>query len=143
MSDFELHKYSGMAYESAQIITFSENSFKALPDVDEEMKFHLDVSSVEVHNLTQEEFYILMLTNLPIPPTQHKNSHGTPWEFSYNLLSLLYAASTAASTAASKPFSCKAQTPSIVVPPGEHTASTSFLGCSPLSRISFALPSTA
>ena len=56
MSDFELHKYSGMAYESAQIITFSENPFKALPDVDEEMKFHLDVSSVKVHNLTQKEF---------------------------------------------------------------------------------------
>lgn len=56
MSEFELHKYSGMAYESKQIITFSENPSKALPDVDEEMKFHIGVSAVEVYNLTQKEF---------------------------------------------------------------------------------------
>ncbi len=56
MSGFELHKYSGMAYESKQIITFSENPSKALPDIDEEMKFHIGVSALEVCNLTQKEF---------------------------------------------------------------------------------------
>ena len=56
MSKFELHKYSGMAYDSKQIITFSENATRALADVDEEMKFHTEVSAVEVCNLTQEEF---------------------------------------------------------------------------------------
>jgi hypothetical protein len=56
MSEFELHKYSGMAYESNQIITFSENPSMALPDVDEEMKFHTGVSSIQVSNLTQKEF---------------------------------------------------------------------------------------
>ena len=56
MSEFELHKYSGMAYESNQLITFSENASIALPDVDEEMKFHVGVSSVQVSNLTQKEF---------------------------------------------------------------------------------------
>lgn len=56
MSEFELHKYSGMAYESNQLITFSENPSRALPDVDEEMKFHVGISSVQVSNLTQKEF---------------------------------------------------------------------------------------
>lgn len=56
MSEFELHKYSGMAYESNQIITFSENLSIALPDIDEEMKFHTGVSAVKVCNLTQQEF---------------------------------------------------------------------------------------
>ena len=56
MSEFELHKYSAMAYESNQIITFSENPSMALPDVDEEMKFHTGVSSIQVSNLTQKEF---------------------------------------------------------------------------------------
>lgn len=56
MSKFELHKYSGMAYESKQIITFSEKHTKAFADIDEEMKFHTEVSAIEVCNLTQEEF---------------------------------------------------------------------------------------
>ena len=56
MSDFDLHKYSGMAYESDQIITFSQIPSMALPDIDEEMKYHIDESTVKVCNLTQEEF---------------------------------------------------------------------------------------
>lgn len=56
MSEFELHKYSGMAYESNQIISFSQTPSVALPDVDEEMKYHLGVTAVEVCNLTQKEF---------------------------------------------------------------------------------------
>ncbi len=53
---FELHRYSKMAYESKQIITFSENPSKALPDVDAEMQYHSDISAIEVCNLTQKEF---------------------------------------------------------------------------------------
>ena len=56
MSQFELHKYSGMAYEANQIITFSENPSRALPDIDEEMKYHVGISSVQVSNLSQKEF---------------------------------------------------------------------------------------
>lgn len=56
VSNFELHKYSGMAYESNQIITFSANPAMALPNIDEEMQYHRGVSAVEVCNLTQEEF---------------------------------------------------------------------------------------
>lgn len=56
MQEYELHKYSSMSYTSNQIITFSENSSRALPDIDEEMKFHIGVSSVQVINLTQKEF---------------------------------------------------------------------------------------
>ena len=56
MSEFELRKYSGMAYESNQIITFSQTPSMALPDIDEEMKYHIGVSAVEVCNLTQKEF---------------------------------------------------------------------------------------
>ena len=56
MNEFEVHKYSGMAYESKQIITFSENPSMALPDIDEEMKYHVGVSDIEVCNLTQKEF---------------------------------------------------------------------------------------
>lgn len=56
MSEFELHKYSGMAYESKQIISFSESPLTALPDVDEEMKYHTGASAVKVCNLTQKEF---------------------------------------------------------------------------------------
>lgn len=41
MSEFEMHKYSGMAYEYNQLITFSLYPSKALPDIDEEMKFHV------------------------------------------------------------------------------------------------------
>lgn len=56
MSDFELHKYSGMAYESNQIITFSQTPSMALPDIDEEMKYHVGMTAVQVCNLTQKEF---------------------------------------------------------------------------------------
>ena len=56
MSEFELHKYSGMAYESNQIITFSQTPSIALPDIDEEMKYHTGVSAIQVSQLTQKEF---------------------------------------------------------------------------------------
>ena len=56
MSEFELHKYSGMAYESEQIISFSDSPTTASPNIDEEMKYHTGVSAVKVCNLTQKEF---------------------------------------------------------------------------------------
>lgn len=56
MSEFELHRFSSMAYEPGQRITFSESPSKALHDIDEEMKLHRGVSSVQVSNLTQKEF---------------------------------------------------------------------------------------
>ena len=56
MSKFELHKYSGMAYESNQIIAFSENASLVVSDIDEKMKTHIGVSAVQVSNLTQQEF---------------------------------------------------------------------------------------
>lgn len=56
MSEFELHKYTKMAYDAKQIISFSQSPSTALPNIDEEMKFHTGVSSVEVCNLTQKEF---------------------------------------------------------------------------------------
>ena len=49
----------------------------------------------------------------------------------------------ASNTALRKPFFSRIRTPSMVVPAGEHTISFSSPGCIPVSRSSFALPSTA
>ena len=57
MSKFELHKYSGMKYESNQIISFSERS-----SIDETMKNYINVSAVEVREMTQQEF-VYFITN--------------------------------------------------------------------------------
>ena len=62
--------------------------------------------------------------------------------FFYNLLSFSTAASTAFCTAVSSPSAFRDSTPSMVVPPGEHTRSISSQGCSLLSAIILALPST-
>ena len=56
MSKFELHQYSGKAYEAEQIITFSKNQSASLSDIDKEMQSHLGITAVEVSNLTQTEF---------------------------------------------------------------------------------------
>ena len=56
MSEFELHRFSGMVYEANQIIKFSGQKSASLPDFDEEMKRHTGVSSVQVSHLTQQEF---------------------------------------------------------------------------------------
>ena len=56
MNEFELHKYSGMAYKTDQIITFSEDPISELSDIDKKMERHIDASSVEVRGLTQKEF---------------------------------------------------------------------------------------
>ena len=49
----------------------------------------------------------------------------------------------ASNTALRKPFFSRIRTPSMVVPAGEHTISFNSPGCMPVSRSSFALPSTA
>lgn len=56
MSKFELHQYTGKAYEAEQIITFSKNQSASLSDIDKEMQSHLGITAVEVSNLTQTEF---------------------------------------------------------------------------------------
>ena len=56
MSQFITHLYSGRAYSSEKIISFSNNPLKHFADVDEEMQFHQNVSHVQVSNLTQAEF---------------------------------------------------------------------------------------
>lgn len=56
MSEFELHRFSGMKYSSPQIISFSQSPLTHLPDVDEEMRYHLGEESVQVSCLTQQEF---------------------------------------------------------------------------------------
>ena len=56
MSEFELHKYSGMVYKAQQVITFSANQSASLSDIDKEMQSHLGESAVQVSNLSQTEF---------------------------------------------------------------------------------------
>ncbi len=56
MSEFELHKFSGMKYQSSQMISFSQSPLTHLADVDEEMRFHAGVDYVQVSGLTQAEF---------------------------------------------------------------------------------------
>ena len=56
MSQFISHLYSGRAYSSEEIISFSNNPLTHFADVDKEMQFHKDVSHVQLSNLTQSEF---------------------------------------------------------------------------------------
>lgn len=79
--------------------------------------------------------YIKALRNMKL-----RRAFKVSMVLSYSRLSLSSATSTARVTAASKPSACKEDTPSMVVPPGEQTRSTSSHGCVPLSKICFALP---
>lgn len=56
MREFQLHKYSAMAYEKNQILSFSERPLTGMANVDEAMKSCTGVSSIQVSDLTQEEF---------------------------------------------------------------------------------------
>lgn len=56
MSEFELHKYSAMAYDDGQILSFDREKPVTLPDLHAQMKRCTGVSSVQVTNLTQEAF---------------------------------------------------------------------------------------
>lgn len=56
MRKFELHNYSGMAYDDAQTIAFARDEAVTLPDLHEKMKHCTGISSVQVSCLTQEVF---------------------------------------------------------------------------------------
>lgn len=56
MCKFELHKYSGIAYDDAQIISFDREEPVTLSDLHEKMKHCTGISSVQVSCLTQEAF---------------------------------------------------------------------------------------
>lgn len=56
MSAFLTHRYSGRCYSAEENISFSQSPQTSLPDVDQEMAFHLDVDHIQVSCLTQAEF---------------------------------------------------------------------------------------
>ena len=56
MSNFNLYRYTGRCYSAEENISFSLSPQTNLPDVDQEMAFHLNVDHVQVSCLTQAEF---------------------------------------------------------------------------------------
>lgn len=56
MSEFETHSYSGRAYTSEEIISFSQRPTTHFAEIDREMRFHKNVKHIQVSCLTQEEF---------------------------------------------------------------------------------------
>lgn len=56
MSDFKTHLYTSRAYTAEETISFSAKSRTHLQDLDEEMKYHMNVTHVQVSGLTQAEF---------------------------------------------------------------------------------------
>ena len=60
MSEFITQLYSGRAYTSQEIISFSQSPLTHYVDVDTEMKYHSGVSHVQVSKLTQEEFELFV-----------------------------------------------------------------------------------
>ena len=64
MSEFIAHLYSGRAYTSEEIISFSQSPMTHFADIDKEMQFHKDVKHIQVSCLTQTEFDIFLKTML-------------------------------------------------------------------------------
>lgn len=60
MSEFIAHLYSGRAYTSKEIISFSQSPMTHFADIDKEMQFHADAKHVQVSCLTQNEFDIFV-----------------------------------------------------------------------------------
>ena len=60
MSEFIAHLYSGRAYTSEEIISFSQSPMTHFADIDKEMQFHKDVKHIQVSYLTQTEFDIFV-----------------------------------------------------------------------------------
>ena len=60
MSEFIAHLYSGRAYTSEEIISFSQSPMTHFADIDKEMQFHADAKHVQVSCLTQNEFDIFV-----------------------------------------------------------------------------------
>lgn len=56
MSEFNTHLYSGRAYTSEEIISFSQSPTTHFSDIDKEMQFHKEAKHVQVSCLTQDEF---------------------------------------------------------------------------------------
>lgn len=56
MSEFITHCFTGRAYSSEEIISFSNSPLTHLADVEREMQFHKGVAHIQVSSLTQEEF---------------------------------------------------------------------------------------
>ena len=60
MSEFIAHLYSGRAYTSEEIISFSQSPMTHFADIDKEMQFHADAKHVQVSCLTQNEFDVFV-----------------------------------------------------------------------------------
>lgn len=56
MSEFITQSFSGRAYTSEEIVSFSNCPLTHLADIEQEMHFHKRVAHVQVSSLTQEEF---------------------------------------------------------------------------------------
>lgn len=56
MSEFATHLYSGRAYTSEEIISFSQSPTTHFAQIDKEMQFHEGVKHIQVSCLTQDEF---------------------------------------------------------------------------------------
>ena len=60
MSEFITHLYSGRAYTSEEMISFSQSPLTHFADIDKEMQFHKGVKHIQVSCLTQAEFDIFV-----------------------------------------------------------------------------------
>lgn len=60
MSEFITHLYSGRAYASEEVISFSQSPLTHFADIDKEMQFHKGVKHIQVSCLTQAEFDIFV-----------------------------------------------------------------------------------
>jgi len=56
MHEFITQLYSGRAYSSEEMVSFSKSPRTHFADIDKEMQFHQNVSHIQVSNLTQAEF---------------------------------------------------------------------------------------
>lgn len=60
MNEFMTHLYSGRAYTSEEIISFSQSPITHFAHVDKEMQFHKNPKHVQVSCLTQDEFDVFV-----------------------------------------------------------------------------------
>jgi hypothetical protein len=60
MSEFMTHLFSGRAYTSEEIISFSQCPMTHYPDIAKEMQFHKNVKHIQASSLTQDEFDIFV-----------------------------------------------------------------------------------
>lgn len=60
MCEFITHSFSGRAYTSEEIISFSNCPLTHLADIEQEMQLHKGVAHIQVSNLTQEEFNVFV-----------------------------------------------------------------------------------